>query len=199
MLMALIGLFVVLMNLVVLKQVRLFGCEATAADSLGIAAGFGLNLLREYGSSSLARRAIWLSFALAAVTAIVGFMIASFEPSPSDHGHRAIAALFLPSVRILAASLASFLICEQLEVRWFSYLRQRWNGRYLAWRHVLSLTGSQTLDTFLFSWWGLSGWVEPLWEIAFVSLVIKLIAIVVSGPFMALSKRMLRGPLHVAL
>jgi uncharacterized integral membrane protein (TIGR00697 family) len=199
MLMALIGLFVVLMNLVVLKQVQLFGWEATTADGLGIAAGLGVNLLREYGSVGLARRAIWLSFGMAAMTALIGYCVVSFAPSPTDQGHQAVAMLFLPSLRILSASLASFLICEQFEIRWFGWLKKQWSGRHLAVRHMASLAGSQALDTALFSWLGLSGWVEPLWEIACVSYVVKLAAIAVSGPFMALSKRFLKGPLHVAI
>jgi uncharacterized integral membrane protein (TIGR00697 family) len=199
MLMALIGLLVVLMNLVVLKQVQLFGWEATTADGLGIAAGLGINLLREYGSVGLARRAIWLSFGMAAMTALIGYLVVCFVPSPSDQGHQAVAMLFLPSLRILAASLVSFLICEQFEIRWFGWLKKQWSGRHLALRHMVSLAGSQALDTALFSWLGLSGWVEPLVEIACVSYLVKLVAIAVSGPFMAVSKRFLRGPLHVAL
>ncbi len=198
-LMSMVGLSVVLMNLVVLKQVRLFGCEATVADGLAIAAGLGLNLLREYGSGALARRAIWLSFAMAATTAAAGGLVVAFTPSTLDAGHVSIAAVFQPSLRILAASLISFVICERLEVRAFQFLRERWAGRHLAWRHMVSLCAAQALDTVLFSWLGLSGWVEPLWEIALVSFVIKMAAIAISGPFMALSKRVLRGPLHAAL
>lgn len=199
MLMALIGLLVVLMNLFVLKQVRLFGMEATTADALGIAAGLGLNLLREYGSAALARRAIWLSFAMAATTAILGWVVVSFHPSPHDQGHAMVAGLFVPSLRILLASLVSFVTCERLEVLLFGWLKRRFASRALGSRHVLSLMVSQTLDTFLFTWLGLSGVIEPLWEIACVSLVMKFVAIAISGPFMSLSKRLLRGPLHVAL
>ena len=197
--MAFVGLFVVLMNLFVLKQVKLFGLEATTADALSIAAGLGLNLLREYGSAALARRAIWLSFAMAATTAVLGLAVVAFDPSPHDQGHTMVAGLFVPSLRILLASLVTFVSCERLEVLLFGWLKRCFASRALGTRHVFSLMVSQTLDTFLFSWLGLSGVVEPLWEIAFVSLAMKFVAIAISGPFMSLSKRLLRGPLHVAL
>ena len=61
-LVAFIALYCVLANLLVLKQITLFGLHPTASDAFSVGAILGLNLLQEYYGKITAKKAIWTCF-----------------------------------------------------------------------------------------------------------------------------------------
>jgi len=185
-------LYAVLMNIFVVKQLTVFGLEATAAEPLAVAIALGLNLLREFRGAAAARAALQTVMGASILVTLFAQLMIVLEPSPHDYGHGALLHVFAPGPRIIMASLASFYISDRFELRLFALLQRLCGGRVVGLRHVSSTCLSQALDTVLFTWWGLSGWVENCWSIALFSYCVKLIATAISGPFMQLAATYLR-------
>lgn len=186
-----LSLLAVSVNFFVLKQVTLFGLEVTCSDALAVGYLLGLNLIQEFFGKGLARKTIWITF-----FSSLGFVILSqlhlfYQPNLYDEAHPLYAMLLRPMPRLLFASLCSFLFVQFMDVSFFAFLRRKMEGKYLPLRTALALCLSQTLDTVLFSFLGLYGVVAHLGHIIIFSLLIKLIVILLSSPFIYLSKKMI--------
>ncbi len=184
-----ISICCILANLFVLKQTTLFGLDATCSDAFAIGAVFGLNLLQEYFGKSIARSAIWISFFLLFFYTIVSSIHLLYEPSAHDtmQQHYAPILQFMP--RIAIASLAVYIIVQQLDTFLYGILKYRFQGRYLTVRNYISISLCQLIDTILFSFLGLYGIVENVWHIIAISYSIKLLLIFTATPFIMLSKK----------
>lgn len=191
-LIALMSVECVLMNLLVTKQITLFGLTATATDAYAIGITLGLNLLQEYTERIYAQKAIIISFLAALFAVIMGQLHLWYIPAPFDTYHTAAQQLFGFMPRIVLASFTSYLIVQTLDYILFAFLKQQFRNRYLPLRAAISLLTSQLLDTVLFSFLGLYGIVKSVSSIIIVSYSIKICAIVVSVLLVGLLKPLLK-------
>jgi queuosine precursor transporter len=193
-LVAYIAALPILANLFVLKQITLFHWQATASDVLMIGSVLGLNLLQEYFGKEAAKKAIWTSFLLLVFYTILCQLHLLYVPAVDDVTQPYYFALLHPMPRITIASLVTYLIAQYVDLILYGFIRSWWGSGVLVLRNYSSTIVSQLLDTVLFSFLGLYGLVDHLWQIIIVSYVVKLIAIVMVGPFVALSRKI--GPLN---
>lgn len=184
---AFIALQGVLANLFVVKQMTLFGFSVTCSDVFAIGGILSLNLLQEYFGKESAKRAVRISLISLLFFALMTQIHLLYEPTSFDTTHAAFAEIFSSSLRIVLASLATFFLVQQFDVRFFSVLKGK-----LPIRIAISLFSSQLLDTVLFSLLGLYGLVESVVDIIFVSFFMKGLIILVSSPFTAFSKRFIK-------
>lgn len=189
---SLIALYSVLANIFVLKQTMLFTWNVTCSDVFAVGGILGLNLLQEYWGKEAARKAVWIS-----LYAMVGFGILSqihlfYVPSPFDFSHNHFNALFSFAPRLLAASLTTFFVVQQLDVAFYALLKQRWQTVAWQWRNSFSMFFTQFLDTVLFSFLGLYGIVASLTDIIVLSFLVKVIVIASIAVLTTLSKRLVR-------
>lgn len=184
-----ISLQAVLANLFVLKQMTFFGFHITCSDVFAIGSILGLNLLREYFGKQAAAKGLWACFFSMLFFVAMAQLHLLYQPSPYDTAHGAYQTLLSPSPRLLLASLAVFFIVQQIDLRLFSYLKEKLTELPLTGRNAVSLTLSQFLDTVLFSYLGLYGLVSSLWDIIAISFLVKLLIISCSSPLIAFSKR----------
>lgn len=191
-LIALMSVECVLMNMLVTKQITLFGLGATATDAYAIGITLGLNLLQEYTQRYYARRAIIISFAAGLFAVIMGKLHLWYTPAPFDTHHAAAVQLLGVMPRIMIASLTSYIIVLYLDYFLFATLKKLFQSRYLPLRAGISLLISQLLDTVLFSFLGLYGIVNSVSSIIIVSYSIKICAIGVSILLVALLKPLLK-------
>lgn len=182
-------LLAVAMNLFVLKQINLFGLSVTSSDALGVGYLLGLNLIQEYFGREQARKTVWISLFVACAFLVLSQIHLLYLPNRFDQAQPHFVFLLSPMLRILAASLFSFLVVQLVDLRFFAHLRARTGGKYLAARTTATLLLSQTLDTLLFSFLGLYGTVGSVADIILLSLAVKAIVICLSAPFVTLSKR----------
>ena len=193
-LIAFICLITVLMNLFVLKQIRLFSFTATASDALAVSATLSLNLLQEYYNKQTALWAIWLSFCGAIFYTLISLLHLSYAPAVTDCSQEAFIALLNPMPRIIIASLASYLIAQYIDTYLYSYFKKYTQGRYFILRNYGSLAISQLFDTVLFAIIGLYKLNESfnsiftIVDIILVSYSIKLIAIGIAVPYVRLAR-----------
>ncbi|MCX5921843.1 MAG: queuosine precursor transporter [Candidatus Dependentiae bacterium] len=190
-LVAFISVQCILANIFVTKQTTLFGFNATCSDAFTIGAVLGLNLLQEYFGQESAKKAIWTSFGLLAFYGIVSQIQLAYVPSPSDTMQDHFQAIlgFMP--RIVIASFVVYLVVQFFDSWLYARLKIALVNRHLVIRNGASIIVSQLLDTILFSFLGLYGIVDNILHIIIVSYIIKLAAIALAAPSVALSKRIM--------
>jgi uncharacterized integral membrane protein (TIGR00697 family) len=188
-LVAFVCLQCVLANLFVIKQITLFGFSATCADAFTIGAVLGLNLLQEYFGRAITRTCIWINFFLLMFYVIVSQIHIAYIPNSYDTMQGCFVSIlgFMP--RIVIASFLVHLIVQWVDYALYGFLKRMLRDRYLVTRNVVSIMLTQLLDTVLFSFLGLYGIIENIWQIIFISYVIKLAAIAIASPFVLLSKK----------
>lgn len=184
-----VALQAVLANLFVIKQIGFFGFHVTCSDVFAIGSILGLNLLREYFGKEAAKKALWTCFFTMLFFVAMAQFHLFYQPSPFDTSHSSFETILSSSPRLLIASLGVFLIVQQIDLRFFGYLKQRFQKVPLSVRNALSLSTTQLLDTVLFSVFGLWGLVAQLPDIIVISFLIKLTIIALMSPLIHFSKR----------
>jgi queuosine precursor transporter len=184
-----IALQAVLANLFVIKQICFFGFHVTCSDVFTIGSIFGLNLLREYYGQDIAKKALWTCFFAMIFFAMMAQIHLLYLPSSFDTAHLAFETILSPSPRLLIASMAVFILVQQIDLRLFGFLKEKFHGLPLSIRNVFSVSITQFLDTFLFSIFGLWGLVAHLSDVILISFLIKLVVIALMTPLIHFSKR----------
>lgn len=179
----------ILANLFVIKQTTLCTLTATCSDAYSIGAVLGLNLLQEYYGRDMGKKAIWISFFLLIFYGIVTQIHLAYIPSNCDIIQHSYAAILEMMPRIIIASFSVYLLVQNIDSILYAWLKQKFHGNYLVLRNYISIGTCQFLDTALFSFFGLYGLVDNIWHIIVVSYAIKLIAIFLATPCIALSKK----------
>ena len=182
-----VSLQAVLANLFVLKQIHFCGFEVTCSDVFAVGSLLGLNLLQEHFGQESAKKATLLCFFSMLFFAAMGQIHLLYHPSLHDTAHGAFQAILGPNFRLLLASLVVFFLVQQIDVRFFGWLKK--SAPKLP-RNLIALFCSQFLDTVLFSVIGLYGMVASLFDIIAISFLIKCAVILCAAPFIGLSKRM---------
>ncbi len=182
-LMTWIALQGILANLFVLKQMDLFGLSVTCSDVYAVGSFLSLNLLQEYFD----RQSATLAILIAAVSQAFFMVMSQFHlfylPNAADSSHEAFSTILTAYPRILIASLCVFYTVQRLDVVIFQALKRVFPNTSFTVRNVIGLSASQTLDTLLFSLFGLWGIVSSLFDIIVMSLTIKLLLVGLTTPF----------------
>jgi|SRR5579871_5356319 len=178
----------VLANLFVTKQMTLFGLNATAADAFTIGSVIGLNLLQEYFGKESAQKAIWINLGTSLVYIAATQIHLAYVPNNWDTMHVHCYALLSVMPRIVITSVIVFFVVQQLDYLLYGLLKRKFADRFLVLRNCISLSICQLLDTVLFTVIALYGIANNLTEIIIVSYTIKLIAIALTTPWLALTR-----------
>jgi uncharacterized integral membrane protein (TIGR00697 family) len=189
-LVAFICLQAVLANLFVVKQITLFGFTATGSDAFTIGTVLGLNLLQEYYGAEIAQKSIWISFGSLVFYGIVSQIHIGYVPHLCDDMQPHFVALLNNMPRIVIASFVVYFIAQQLDYALYGALKRMYNDKHLVLRNYCSVLVVQLVDTVLFSFFGLYGILDNIGSIIAVSYTIKVVAIVISTPFLALSRKL---------
>lgn len=188
---ALVCLQIVLMNLFVTKQMVLCGLNATTADALGIGAVLGINLLREYYGALVARKTVYLSFAIVIFYTIITWLQLAYVPAACDVQQVHFVAILGQMPRILTASLFTYMFVESIEYYLYDYYKRKFDGRYFIIRNYGVVLVTQLIDTVLFTFLGLYGLVDNVYEVITVSYVIKAVTIICMTPLLVFCKKIL--------
>jgi uncharacterized integral membrane protein (TIGR00697 family) len=175
-------------NLFVLKQITLFGFHVTASDSFVIGSLLGLNFLQEYFSQDDAKKATWICFFFMAFFAIVSQLHLFYQPSVHDTTQSSYVAILSQSPRIIFASMLVFFLVQQIDIRFFAFLKNTFPQLSFSTRTTISLVFSQFLDTVLFSFVGMYGLVASVTDVILISFAVKLVVIFCFSSCMRLAK-----------
>lgn len=178
----------VLANLFVSKQITLFCLTVTASDALAVGATLCLNLIQEYYGKSLAVKAIFISFCATIFYTILSLFQVWYSPAACDVAHEHFCALLDPMPRLIFASLTTYVIVQFLDYLIYGFLKKTLPNQSLMIRNYISIGITQLIDTVLFSFLGLYGIVSSMTSIIIVSYAIKMAVLIGAGPFVALSR-----------
>jgi uncharacterized integral membrane protein (TIGR00697 family) len=192
-LVAFICLVCVLANFFVVKETTLFTLHATCSDAFTIGATLGLNLLQEYYGREITRKTIWINFFLLIFYAIISQVHLLYIPSAADSTQAAFTTILSFMPRIVIASFSVYFIAHMIDYTLYGFLKQACKDKFFILRNYGSIAISQLVDTILFSFFGLYGIISNIGEIMVVSYAIKLVAIALATPFIALSRRFMRN------
>jgi len=170
-----IALQPIMANLFVLKQIDFFGYTVTCSDVYAVACALGLNVLQEYFGKEAAQKAVRLCFYLMVFFLVMSQCQLLYQPSTHDTAHVAYDAILSVAPRLVIASILSFVTVQLIDVHFFAFLKRRAASLPLLYRNLISLTLSQLIDTLLFSFLGLWGYVSHLFDVILVSFLIKLV------------------------
>lgn len=175
-------------NLFVLKQITLLGFDVTASDAFAIGSLLGLNFLQEYFSKEEAKEATWVCFFFMLFFSVVSQLHLLYQPSLYDTTQPSFTQILSPSPRLLFASMSVFFVVQQIDIRFFAFLKNHFPALGFAVRAAIALVVSQFLDTFLFSFIGLYGMVISVIDIILLSFAVKLIVIFCITPLLKWAK-----------
>lgn len=181
----------VLSNLLVCKEVVLFGFTVTASDSIAVGFILALNLIQEWYGKQAARKTIFVNFFIFLSYLVLTQIHNWHVPAPTDVFHEHYALIFSLMPRLALASITTYLVVQFTDSILYGWLSKLFCGRMFAVRSIFSLCFSELLDTVLFSFLGLYGSVSNISDIIIFSYIVKLISISCFIPLIALVKRLI--------
>lgn len=180
----------VLSNLLICKEITLFGFTVTASDSLAVGLILSLNLIQEWFGKNAARRAIATNILVLIIYLVLTQIHNFYIPGPSDTHHDHYKILFSIMPRLAGASLVSYVVVQILDNILYRKIAALAAGKWFTLRNIATLAFSELLDTILFSFLGLYGIVSNISDIILFSYIIKLITIGCFVPLIVLIKKL---------
>lgn len=192
-LISLVALQTVLANLFVVKQMNIFGLNATCADVFIVGSVLGTNLLQEYFGSKASSQALMTSFFTMFFYLIMSQIHLFYNPNSFDITHEHFNSILKFAPRITIASVLTYLVVLFVNNKFYAFLKRRLKGRYLLIRNFISIVLTQLLDTVLFVLMALYGTVGSVWQVMFISFILKVLVISLTTPFIELSKLIVKN------
>jgi len=175
-------------NIAVCKCVDIFSFSTTAGNVLYAATFLVTDILSEkYGRKS-ASRAVAYSFSTMVLWMIGTQLILLFTPNANDYINESLKVVFGLVPRITAASLAGYIVSQNLDVYLYHLIWNRTgNDRTKLWlRNNGSTLTSQAIDTVIFmfiAFWGVYP-VPVFFSILVTTYLFKAVVALLDTPFM---------------
>ena len=189
-LIAFVAVNVVLMNVFVMKQMDLFGLAATGGNVLYASVFLCTDVLSEHYGKKDAFKAVQIGFFASIVFVVMTQFMLKYVPNDWDFAQGAFETLFTLSPRIVAASMATYLVSQNLDIYLFDKIKEKTDGKMLWLRNNGSTFVSQFVDSAMFTllaFYGVPG-LEQIWSIILFTWIIKIIVAAIDTPFIYLSK-----------
>ena len=182
------------MNIFVLKMMNVFTLEITGGNVLYASIFLGTDMICEHYGKDKARQAVWIGFFGSVFFIIMSQFIIWYTPSELENStylHGALSTIFQSTPRIVLASMASYLLSQNLDIYIYTAIKKATRGKLLWLRNNGSTFISQLFDSIFFTFAGLYGIVansENVWQIILFTYLVKVIIAVMDTPFIYLSK-----------
>ncbi|MGC9364511.1 MAG: queuosine precursor transporter [Fidelibacterota bacterium] len=194
---AFIAICIVLANIFVTKQFRLFGLSATGGNITYGAIFLVTDLLCEHYGKEAGRRAVIIGFFAALFYLVTSQFILLMQPAEYDTVHDGMQSIFSFAPRIVLASMIAYLISQFHDIWAYHAIRKLTRNRLLWLRNNASTWTSQLIDSVTFSLIAFVG-VFPLkivGQIILSTYLLKIIVAAIDTPFLYLSYRFLPAEL----
>lgn len=185
-----ISVATVLANIVVTKQVTLFGMDATLGNIMFASIYLCTDILSETAGIQESRKAVNIGFFSAVLFIATAKIAVLFKPNALDIIQAPMKALFSMSARTTVASVAFFYLANMADIYMFDKLKAKF-PKALWLRNNISTIICNCTENFLFTIAAFYG-IMPLRECALVALstsVIEALVAVCDTPFLYWAKR----------
>ncbi len=186
-----IGVYIILANIFVTKQITLFGMAATGGNSLYGGIFLATDLISEYYGKREAKRAVWFGWFCAIGWLLATQIFLAFKPSGEDFVHEAMSTLFSMTPSIVLGSLVAYIASQSHDIWAFHYWKKKTEGKKLWLRNNASTWVSQLIDTLIFSFiaFFLVFPFPVFLQIVLTTYLLKIIVAAIDTPFLYLSRR----------
>jgi uncharacterized integral membrane protein (TIGR00697 family) len=190
---AVISATIILMNIFVLKGIRLLGLDATGGNVLYASIFLGTDIIAEYYGAREARKAVLIGFFLSILFLIASRFIILFTPAPWDRFHETMKTLFSPVWRIVIASITAYILSQNLDVITFTWLKGKF-PKLLWLRNNASTWSSQIVDTALFCTIAFAGLyrIRIVAGIMLSTYLLKIVVAALDTPFIYVTRILVR-------
>lgn len=180
---------VVLMNIFVLKGMKLFGFDATGGNVLYATIFLGTDIIAEYYGEKEARKTVFMGFFISVFFLLASRFIILFNPAPWDLYHESLKKIFTPTWRIVGASMLAYLISQNFDVFFYGMIK-RLAPRHLWLRNNGSTWCSQAIDTIVFCTAAFIGMYESQVILGIIAstYILKIVVAAIDTPFIYLSR-----------
>jgi uncharacterized integral membrane protein (TIGR00697 family) len=190
---------VIIMNIQVMKTVRIFGFVTALGNAIYGTTFLVTDILGENHGHKEARKAVWIGFFILIATTVLMQICLAFIPDQSDLLSPELQKIFSFLPRVAFASLTAYLISQTHDVWAFEFWKKLTHGKHLWLRNNFSTLTSQFIDNIIFTYiafvglFGLFGWQQVFsWSIIIqifvVSYIMKFIISLADTPFVYWSR-----------
>ena len=109
------------------------------------------DMITEHYGKEAAKRSIWISFSAQIIVTILMILTLGHTPVAGDSGHVAMETLFMPSPRLVLASLVSFVISLMIDIQLYQAINRWTQHRFLWLRTSASTIVGALADNIIFS------------------------------------------------
>ncbi len=180
---------IVLANIFVTKQMKLFGLDATGGNVLYASIFLATDLLNEHFSQEDAKDAVKIGFLASVLYLIASQFLLAYVPSEYDTVQEGMGSIFVFAPRILAASMFAYLVSQFYDIWAYNFIWQKTGQKFLWLRNNGSTWISQLIDSAIFANIAFIG-VFPfgvVLQIIISTYVLKVFVALLDTPFMYLS------------
>jgi len=186
-LVALVSVMAVVMNLFVIKQFNLFGFEITGGNVLYANIFVATDLISEHRSRRLSHDAVMIGFFTSLFFLAISQFALWYHPNHRDFAHEPMEVLFGFVPRIVASSMVSYLIAQNLDIVLFHAIRNSTESKYLWLRNNVATMTAQLVDTVVFSTLAFAGAGYNLFDMILFTYLVKVFVALCDTPFVYLS------------
>lgn len=178
-------------NIQVIKTISLFGMTATLGNIVYATSFLVTDILSENYGRRDAQRAVFIGFFALIVMTVMMNLALVFTPHASDFAHESLKTIFGFMPRIVAGSLAAYLISQLHDVYAFHFWKRLLPQKRFLWvRNNASTMVSQLLDSVVFCSIAFIGVFERavFWQILVTTYLLKWIVAALDTPFVYLAR-----------
>ncbi|HAE37942.1 MAG TPA: hypothetical protein DCG57_04785 [Candidatus Riflebacteria bacterium] len=164
----------ILANIQVIKTIELFGFVTTLGNIMYGTSFLATDILCECHGKEEAQKGVKIGIFSIIATTLIMQVCLWFAPHASDTSSAALDAIFSLLPRIAFASITAYLISQNFDVWFYSYLKERY-PQQLWLRNNLSTMTSQLIDNTIFTllaFWGVFP-TDVIWQIFATTYVMK--------------------------
>lgn len=183
-----VAVAVVLANIVVVKQVTVFGLSITLGNVMFASVFLCTDILNEYYGPKVGRQAVYVGLLAAFLFIVVSQFAIAFTPNELDFIQGSMTEMFTFTTRITFASLTMFFLANMADVYLYDKLRKKlplWARNNVA--TMVCNCGENFLFTFA-AFYGLMS-VQDLVFVSISTCIIEIMLAILDTPFLYIAKR----------
>lgn len=181
----------ILAEIGVVKSVNVLGLSATLGNVLFASNFLVTDILTEcYGEKEAKKGIMFAIFSVIMFIIIMQVMIA-YKPNELDFAQESMKTIFGIIPRISIASIVMLTISNFADIKLYSWLKKKTNGKYMWFRNNISTILCNGLENFIFTFLCFTGIysVGDMLTIAIATTIIETIIAICDTPFLYLSKK----------
>lgn len=186
-----IALATILANMIVTKNIQVFGIDATLGNVMFASTFLATDILSEKYGAKDAKKGVYIGlFSVLSYLVITQFCLL-FLPSEMDMVHGSMANLFALAPRICLASVSMYFLANLMDVFLYNKLRNRFDGKKMWLRNNICTIVCNCLENFGFVLLAFAG-IYPMKELLMIAIstsIIEAAIAVCDTPFLYIAKR----------